>query len=139
MDFSNTFATDQGLELKGVWEPLEGESALLVARAGNMEYQKEFNKLPRSVRYQIENDMLSPETAGELTCELMAKTLLLGWRAMADEGATIEYSKENAKKMLIKYPDLRQFVWVLANDRKRYMAQAAVEDAKNSESASSGS
>lgn len=118
------FDVNQNLETEGVWENLGDGAWLLVARAGNDNFSAEYNKIPRTVRRKIENPPKGSEHfRDEKICELMANTILLDWRGLADEGKEVKYSKENAKKLLLKYPEFRDFVFQLSNDPNRFLAE----------------
>lgn len=119
------FDVNQNLETEGVWENLGDGAWLLVARAGNENFNSEYNKIPRTVRRKIENPPKGSEhMRDEKICELMAKTILLDWRGLADEGKEVKYSQENAKKLLIKYPEFRDFVFQLSNDPNRFLGES---------------
>jgi len=118
------FDVNQNLETEGVWENLGDGAWLLVARAGNDNFNNEYNKIPRTVRRKIENPPKGSEhMRDEKICELMAKTILLDWRGLADEGKEVKYSQENAKKLLVKYPEFRDFVFQLSNDPNRFLQE----------------
>jgi len=118
------FDVNQNLETEGVWENLGDGAHLLVARAGNDNWNAEYQRIPRTIRRKIENPpKVSEQFRDEKICELMANTILLDWRGLADEGKEIKYSKENAKKLLLKYPEFRDFVFQLSNDPNRFLQE----------------
>lgn len=145
-DIRKQFHTDEKLEIEGVWEDLieasEGESeppGLLIARVGNKAYLREFQKIPIGLRRQLDNNTL-PEGKGEqIINRLLAKTILLNWRHIRNDGVDIEYSYENAFKELSDEKDFREFVWAIASDQTRFREEELEEMEKNSESASPGS
>ena len=143
-DRKEQFGTNVELEIEGVWEDLgeavNGESppGLLVARVGNKAYLKEYQKVPRGIRRQLDQGTL-PEGMGEtIVNKLLAKTILLDWRGIADGGEVVEYSYDNALAKLNGYKDFREFVWEIGNDQARFRQENLEEDLGNSKSASSG-
>lgn len=138
MDFSKTFSSDENLEEEGVWEFLGGDSALLIARAGNQRYGREWRKLPDAVKAQIENDVMPEDESLKIFCDLMAKSILLDWKDMTDEGMSVAYTEKTASAMLQKYRNLREFVWKKANEQKRFKSAAQQADSKNFSDASNG-
>lgn len=123
------FDVDQNLETQGVWEDIGDGAWLLVARAGNDNWNAEYQRMPRTIRRKIENPPKGAEGfRDEKICELMANTILLDWKGLADEGKEIRYSKENAKKLLLKYPEFRDFVFQLSNDSNRFLRESEKEE-----------
>jgi len=144
-DLKKQFATSEVLEIEGVWEDLdkgeEGEDApgILVARVGNKAYLKEYQKVPRGLRRQLEQGTL-PEGAGEqIINKLLAKTILLDWRGIQDDGVEVSYSFESALAKLTEYKDFRELVWEVGNSMERFRQIHLEEEEKNLGSASSGS
>ena len=71
------------------------------------------------------------EKAGEdFTVELMAETILLGWQDVAYMGAPIEYSKENARKLLA-IRDFRAEVAKFADSIEYFRLKVEDEQVKN--------
>ncbi len=139
-DLKTQFETNEQLEIDGVWEDLDDEGAgLLIARVGNKAYLKAYQKVPIGVRRQLDSGSL-PEGMGEnIVCKLLARTILLDWRNLANDGEEIPYNYENALKMLTSYKDFRDLVWTISTDQSRFREEALEEEAKNSKSASPGS
>lgn len=125
------FATNEQLENEGVWEDLDGDARVKVARLGNKRFQQKWKMIPRAIKRRIDNGTLSDKKDTELFSELIAETLLLDWENLTDEGVLLEYSKETAKKILIKYKEFRSLIWELANDIKLFSEQIVEDDAKN--------
>lgn len=144
-DLKTQFNTDERLEIEGVWEDLgeakDGEDppGILVARVGNSAYLKEYQKVPRGIRNQLDNGTLPEDTSKQIVNKLLAKTILLNWRGIADDGKILEYTYENALFYLKRYKDFRDLVWNVGNELARFREVELEEEAKNSESASPGS
>lgn len=137
-DLSN-FKIDKEKEIEGVWEDIGNGAKLLIARAGNKAFQKEYSKVPRGIRRMMENGTLDETENDDIICDVLSKTLLLDWKNILDEGKAFKYSQENAKTFLLKYPVFRETVWDMANDFKLFHDASIEDDAKNSTSASDGS
>lgn len=139
-DLKKQFETDEQLEVEGVWEELDDDgAAILVARVGNKAYLKEYQKVPIGIRRQLDNNTL-PEGMGEtIINKMLARTILLDWKDLSDDGVKIAYNFDNALKMLSQYKDFREFVWAIANDLSRFREEELEEAGKNLESASTGS
>ena len=143
-DLKAQFGTDAELEVEGVWEDLgeaeEGRDppGVLIARVGNKAYTKEYQKVPRGIRRQMENGTLPDGMGDQVVCKLLAKTILLNWRGLADGGKELDYNYENATAHLLKYKDFRELVWEIGNDQARFRQEDIEETTKNSESVLSG-
>lgn len=132
------FKTDEKKEIEGSWEEMGDGGSVLVARAGNKNYADEFRKIPKGIRRMIEAGNLASNAMDEVICKLLAKTVLLDWKGIEDEGKEIKHSIETAAIMLMKYPEFREFVWELANDLQRFHDDSVEADSKNSKAASGG-
>ena len=138
-DLKKQFETDEQLEVDGVWEDLDDEGAgILVARVGNKAYLQTYQKIPLGVRRQLDTGTLPEKMGDQLINKLLAKTILLDWRGLANDGKEIEYNYDNALLMLTNYKDFREFVWSIANDLARFREEDLEEASGNSESASAG-
>lgn len=123
LDLGENFNIDQEKELNGAWEDLGDGAWVLVARANNDNFDAEFGKLPTEIRKKFSRNQKGfQKRRDEIICDLMAKTILLDWRGLADGGEEVPYSKENAKEMLLKYPEFRDFIFRLSNDETRFLA-----------------
>ena len=131
LDLKKEFGTDKQKELEGTWEEVGGGARILIARVGNPNFAKAFRQLPRSVRRLLDMGSL-PESQGEdLLADLMANSIILNWDGFSDEGKALPYNKANVKKMLIKYPDFREFIWQLASDRQLFQEEEEEQASKN--------
>lgn len=134
----NKLATDRTKETEGVWEDIGGDASLLVARIGNEKYKEGYKRLPKGTRRMIENQTIPDDQADDIICGLFARTILLDWKNLSEGGKDIPYSEENAKQMMLKYPEFRELVSDLANDFQRFHEESVEGDVKNSKSASAG-
>jgi len=138
MDIDKVFAIDENKELTGVWEDLGDDASILVARVGNKNYVEAYRTIPRGLRRMIENGILSGDKLDQVICDLLATTILLDWKGIEFQGASIKYSHENAMRVLLALPEFREMVWELANEFRRFHNQSIEEDLKNSQTASDG-
>jgi hypothetical protein len=131
LDIFTTFATDEKLEVEGVWRALQGDSRLLLARSGNERYIKKLNDL-----YTLHQQKLSEKTPEaeklnrDLMNEVIASTILLGWENLSYKRKPIAYSVENAK-MLLAHSEFRDKVVAMAQDMDAYRAKLEDEQLGN--------
>jgi hypothetical protein len=122
MDVYQQFASDETKESQGVWCPQGGEASLLVARSGNRAYarmlSREVEKHQRTL--DLKNDA-ADEMSDKIMIDVMAETILLGWKGIQFKGADLPYSKANAK-MLLGVKDFRVHVSKLAGDFEAFRA-----------------
>jgi hypothetical protein len=120
LDIFKQFATDDSLENNGTWFEIGGGASLLVARNGNRKYARIISKLVEQHRKVLDlDDELSEKKNEEIMIEAMANALLLGWKNIEYKGEKLEYSVENAKKLLA-IRDFRSLVMRLSDDTNAY-------------------
>lgn len=139
IDLKKQFGADPKKEEEGVWEDLGDGGSLLIARVSNKRYNRAYQRIPRGIRRQFENGTLPSSKGDDIVCGLLAGTVLLDFKGIADDGVSIDYSKEAAKELLLRYPDFRELVWQIANEARRFFEDSIEEDEKNLESSSTGS
>jgi len=115
------FATDELLEVKGVWRNIGDGASLKVARANNTAY---INML-REEMAPYRSATCTDEEASEILIRVMAKTVLLDWKGLDDKDEKgkrfpIKYSFENAIRLLTKYKEFRNLVRNIAQDIENY-------------------
>lgn len=118
-------------EARGVWLPITGGAKLLIARAGNENYVREYNRIPRATRRRIEEGRVSAESAEPVLAALIVNTVLLGWDGLTEDGKVVKYSKEKATEYLIKYPQFFTLVWELATEEENFHQEGVEEEVKN--------
>ena len=138
-DIGKNFSSNEEKEVEGVWEDFGDGAGLLIASSHNKKFQKLYRKVPAGIREQMNNGTLSDEIARGIMAGIFAKSILLGWRKMSDEGKQLVYSEETAKAQLVKYKRLANFVWERAEDQTRFQNEEIEEEVKNSKGSSSGS
>ncbi len=136
-DLQKEFATDEKSELEGIWEDVGEGAKVLVARVGNKEYTERFRRIGKGLQRQLDRGTLPEDKQAAILISIIADTILLDWSGFADGGKPLSYSKDNARLMLKKYPDFRQFVWDIANDAENYRVKNREDDLGNSSAPSS--
>lgn len=121
LDVFNEYATDDALETSGVWRDLnKAGSRILVARLGN----EEFDELLQTEIAKA-SDTLSlggseaEKAYKEIILKVTARTILKGWENLAYKGEVIEYSPENAEKLL-RHRDFLKVVERMASEVDKF-------------------
>ena len=132
VDIFNDFAVNETAALDGVWVPYRGDIEFCIAKNGNKNFRKHaqvvFKKHGRMLEQGGE---VAEAKSRELMIELMAKTILIGWKGDVQlKGEALEYSQENAKKLLA-IDGFREWVDTQAKDEAQYKAVKDEEDEKN--------
>lgn len=127
------FATDATAENSGVWKDY-GDNQFLIARAGNKAYSKLLGEVVSRHKATLD---LGGEAADQLSdrlmIEVMAKTILLGWKdpiIVEKDGEPVAYSYDNAVKAL-QIKDFRNLVNTWANEMAAYRVAKLGEMEKN--------
>lgn len=122
-DLRKLFGTDKKKENEGVWQEVAEGLEVLVARVNNPKHQDALERLSKPYRGQLQRGTLSHEKQQVISIEAMAEGVLLGWRSkgldgqvMMVAGQPLEYSKENAVKVLMEFAEFRETVSQLAVD-----------------------
>lgn len=138
MDVFELFGTDPQKELHGSEVELAPGVTITVARANNRRFDRLIVKRVQEDAGKFKTDAIDgPEReaadahSDELLAEVMADTILLGWQGIKYKGEEIEYSKENAKMMLM-HRDFRDFVETHARNIDNFKAKDEAEVEKNS-------
>lgn len=123
------YKSDEKLETEGVWFDIEEGARVLVAFAGNTNY----NKLNQKLVTPYQGFRRLPEDkADEILVKLLSETILLGWENILDEdNKPIPYSKENAKKLLQESRWLRDRVSACATQEQRFRAEVKEKNLGN--------
>ena len=114
---------DKDAEQNGVWTEYR-EVKLLIARANNTKFKTAFRRITQQYE-DLSN--LPEEKSAELLSEALAEGVLLGWKNFKIYDANIEkeveYSKINAKNLLVNDVDCREFVTDFANQIDNFIIQ----------------
>ena len=136
MDLRKAFATDTEAEIKGV--PFEyGDSTFIIARKFNPTHRKLFSKLWKANRLVVEGKGAAAEgdaaekKADEIMCEVMSKTILLGWKNVQVDGKDLPYSQQAAYDLLLEMKDFREVIDTASAELERFKVHQDKEDEKN--------
>jgi hypothetical protein len=144
-DIFNQFATDPNLELEGVWHPIgpalrtlengspdpESVPQVKVARSQNKRHGRMLVALYEANKAILDaKDEAADKRNEEITGELMANTIFLGWKNLTFQGTPVPdgYDLDWAKKMMA-VKDFRDLVNSLSNQQAPY--RLIKEAAKN--------
>ena len=130
-DVKKLFGTDASKEKDGVWYDLADGLRMRIARIGNPNYQKTFQKLSKPHRRAIRRGTLPDEVAEKLLIQCMAETIVLDWSGVEDEGVEIPYSKEAVITILTRYPELRNYINDIANELEAFQEELDEEAVEN--------
>lgn len=132
------FKTDRKAELAGVWKAIGDGAEVLVARAGNPRHRMASRRAYRPHLAQVRAGTLDAEVSDRIEAEIIAETILLGWKGLQDErGQEIPFSRSAAAQLLTDYPDFRRLVADLADDMEAFRAELLEDAAGKSGSGSS--
>lgn len=130
LDVFSEFATDETAEVEGTWVPYK-KSEFLVARLGNKQYADKLSSLYEKNRKKIEAGGEEADRLNtDLMIEVLATTILKGWKNVAYRGAQMNYSVENATKLL-RHAEFRKVITEIASDVENYRAKLEEEQEKN--------
>lgn len=126
MDVFEVFATNTKKEEEGVEVKIGPDSYITVARNNNRHYVKLLSTMFEENRQLLESGTEEGDKANQaLMAEVIAKTILLGWRGLEYQGQPIEYSLENAK-MLLQHHEFLELV--MKHARRAELFRATIED-----------
>jgi hypothetical protein len=124
MDLKKTFGTDKEKEKKGVVKEIGEGAWVRIARIGNPDYERVLTAASKPYRLQIQRGTLDSKIQDKLYIEVIAKTVLLDWGGLTDNGKKLDYNHDNAVKMLTDYPDFLEFIVAEANRLENFKTQA---------------
>lgn len=138
-DIFDNFATNEKLEVTGVWHDLDitGESRIRVARMDNPKYQAEMSKLFAEFAKELEAEPSEKRSEpGSITRKIMAKgmaaAILLDWENLSYKGKVLKYSQENAE-VVLAHKDFIELILRLSNDITNFQQELEEEQVKNSQ------
>ena len=126
MDIFAAFATDEKLEAEGKWFPLSKDAKVLVARSGNQRYVTALRDKAKEAQLDLASGEEADQLAEEILIDVMAETVLLGWKGITDKGAEVPYSVAQAKAYL-KIKDFRRKVQGFSENFEAFRLKAEVE------------
>lgn len=141
MDLAGAYKTNPTLEIEGVWVDMpdpEGRARIKVARFSNPKYQAAIDHKLRPYRRQSRAGNIPSDVLETALIACIAESIILDWENIEDEGKAVPFSVENAKAMLVKYPDFRDFVSANAGDIALFRDEELEEGAENLRNFSAG-
>lgn len=148
MAFSlNSTFVDSNKEKSGIWVEFFEGSELKIASKDSPMYKAYLANLARKNKVKIGEKNVRPETMELMqlvTCDAMAKHLLLDWKGIAldvggEDGAEeVPYSYDTGKMALLNSHELFDFVDEVADDSSRFAAAQEEEVKKPSSGISNG-
>ena len=132
---------DPKKQSEGVWFEVDDDTSLLIARMNNPKFNKEFERETRQSRRFAKRGMLPDDKAAEIVDKVVAKTVLLGWKGLKQDGEEIPYSEEKALELLQdeELASFKEIVFDLATSEENFRREEIEDARKKSESSSSGS
>lgn len=126
-DIFEAFATDENLENNGTVFPVGKGSNLIIARAGNRGYSKAITKAVEKHKVELDGEEdAAMAVSDEIMIQVMADTILLGWKDLSFKGEAMgDYSVEKAKKLLV-VKDFRKYVAGLSDRMEAFKVKAEV-------------
>lgn len=113
----------------GVWFTVQGDSRLKIAKAGNVTYQAEYQRLEKSFRKEHGKE-LTPEQQQSLACQSIALGLLKDWENVNLNGQAVDYTPNLGAKYLKRNPKLLSYVLEKANDLEAWEREDIGEQKK---------
>lgn len=126
MDILSSFSTDEKLENEGKVFPLSKTASIKVARSGNAKYVA----LLRQKMSEAQLDLVGGDEADQLAeailIDVMAETILVGWKGIKEGDTDVPYSVGKAKEYL-KVKDFRRKVSSLSENFEAFKLKAEAE------------
>ena len=137
--------SDEGVEVE------VGDGAYItVGRWGSRKFKRAVQKYAGNKFSQIQARMVNrrkvggrqaekdEQEAAEIMANIMAESILLGWRGLEYNGAEVMYSRTKAVELLKdeKLESFREFVELTAKDEENFRVKKIEEDAGNLHSGS---
>lgn len=131
MDIRKFYSTDKLLENEGAWVDLDDETSIKVARIGNKAFKEVWKKETAPYQHSMKNKVLSDEAGEKIMIKVVASTILLDWKGVTENGKPVDYSLENAVRMLTEYKDFRDMVIEISSDMNNFKDKEEKEAIKN--------
>lgn len=131
MDIKKEYGTSKKLEVEGVWVDVSDNARIKVARANNPKYKAEIERLTRPYKKQIRRGTMNGKKFDKIIAEATAKHILVDWEGLEEDGAILDYSHEEALRLLLEYPDFRDVVAETALDFQNYQEDVLEDSEKN--------
>ena len=127
------YGSDESLETSGTWFTIN-EMRFKLARAGgsNIEFLKLVRKRTAPYKRALAAGSIEEKFAREIIAGCFAETVLLDWEGVyGDDEQAIPFSKETAKDLLAKLPNLFNELRDFADNWENFKAEDLEADRKN--------
>lgn len=129
----NSIKTSVDKEENGVWVDFAEGIQLKIARARNPKYQETLRNLIEPHKKDIRDDKLELEDIEVILLEIRAKTILLDWKNIEEDGKAVPYSVAKAMEYF-KDPELKDFyvfVVTISENADQYKKDLIKDSEKN--------
>jgi len=128
----NEVKTDKKKEAEGVWIDIGNGGRLKIARNGNPNTQRKWEKIRAdpAIRNSLRHDTISLEKMDDLILDVLSETVLLDWEGMSENGEPMKFSVEKAREVLRNVTVIREIVQNYASDYTFFRASVLDESAE---------
>ena len=129
----STIKSDSELENKGAWVEWDFGVSLLIARAGNRQFDN-FMQSFSAKEIETMRDSNDPDATESMLKKAIAKTVWLGWKNIDDDdGKPLKYSAKRALEFLEDdgFRDLYKFILVQSNEQANFRKAFEENGVKN--------
>ena len=132
-DLKKNYGTDTAAEMEGVWETLADGMEIKVARVGNENYDRVWERIMRPHKAALDRNPshLGQQKQTDLLVRVMAEAVLLDWRNIELDGKKLPYNMDNCIKILTDYKDFRGDVLLIAQQMATFRVDEIEAAEKN--------
>ncbi len=127
--------TDVKNEEDGAWISIDKTTKLKIARWNNKKFRnmRESLSAPYMTKSKKNSGLISDEDAEDILNTVISETILMGFDGLELDGEKIEYSVENAKKLICdqSLKEFRELVVELSTDIDNFREEFIEEAEKN--------
>lgn len=127
LDLKKSFGTDKALETDGKWFDIGDGARLKIARSNNHVYREELARLLQPYRATARAGVLKPAVLDPAMTRALARGVLKDWEGVSVGEKVVKYSEEAAERLMTDFPDFRELVSELAEQRESYLAEEVEE------------
>lgn len=124
--------TDRSLERGGKEVEYYPGVYFTIARANTPAYTKLLRETYGPYELLLRNGDMDPEIDAKLNAKVISRVILMGWRGVVYEGEELPFTTENAQRLLLELPDLRDWIWQQANQASNFRTARMAEAGKGS-------
>jgi hypothetical protein len=124
------FKTDLTLEEEGTWIDFGEGSAVCVARVGNANFSRKWNRLKGRLNRLSKSKSASDEETDKILAEALAETVFLGFKGIYDGDKKLK-DDLNTRVKLLMVKDFRAFIIEMATDLSTFQSEVEEAEIKN--------